>query len=335
MLAFLRDYGLFLLELATFAGLVAGIAWLVASRVARQGSSGAERLQLRRLDDRYRGLARAVQAEVLPPKLRKAQRKANEAEDAARDETDRRRVYVLEFHGDIRASQVASLRDEVSAILAVVRPQDEVLLRLESPGGLVHGYGLAAAQLVRLRERGVKLTAVVDKVAASGGYLMAVVADRIVAAPFAVVGSIGVVAQLPNLHRWLQRREIDIELHTAGAWKRTLTVLGENTDEARQKFRDELADTHALFQQFVATYRPQLDLAQVATGEHWYGSRALELGLVDALGTSDDWLMTAAIDATVLELKVRSPRSLGERLGVAAAEASERVLERLARKPLP
>lgn len=335
MTSFLRDYGLFLLELTTLIVATAAIVWLIASRLGRRALRTEERLQLRRLDDRYRALTRAVQAEVLSPKQLKGQLKRDKADDAARSEKDRRRIYVLAFDGDLRASQVASLRDEVSAVLTVARPQDEVLLRLESPGGLVHGYGLAASQLVRLREHGVKLTVVVDKVAASGGYLMAVVADRIVAAPFAVVGSIGVVAQLPNLHRWLQRREIDIELHTAGPWKRTLTMLGENTEEARHKFREELAETHDLFKRFVATYRPQLDLAQIATGEHWYGTRALELGLVDALGTSDDWLMTAAREATVLELRLRSPRSWGDRIGVAAAEVGERLLERMARRPLP
>jgi serine protease SohB len=189
------------------------------------------------------------------------------------------------------AHEVGALREEITAVLTLVKPEDQVVLRLESPGGVVHGYGLAASQLQRLRDKQVPLTVAVDKVAASGGYMMACVADKIVAAPFSIIGSIGVVAQIPNFNRFLKSKEIDIELHTAGQFKRTLTLLGENTEEGRQKFRESLNETHDLFKGFVHQMRPQLDIEQVATGEHWYGSQALEKGLVDAVGTSDELLL--------------------------------------------
>ncbi len=201
------------------------------------------------------------------------------------------RVWVLDFKGSMDAHEVNSLREEITAVLAAFKPQDQVVLRLESPGGVVHGYGLAASQLQRLRDKKIPLTVTVDKVAASGGYMMACVADKIVSAPFAIVGSIGVVAQMPNFNRFLKNKDIDIELHTAGQYKRTLTFLGENTEEGREKFREELNETHQLFKDFVKRMRPSLDIEQVATGEHWYGQQAVEKGLVDEINTSDDVIL--------------------------------------------
>jgi serine protease SohB len=223
-------------------------------------------------------------------------------------------VFVLDFHGDMMASAVASLREEISAVLQVARDGDEAMLRLESAGGAVEGYGLAASQLARLRERKIPLTVAVDKVAASGGYLMACVGDRILAAPFAVVGSIGVVGQLPNFNRLLKKHDVEYELHTAGEFKRTLTLFGENTDEGRAKFRETLEDAHALFKAYIAQYRPQVELARVATGEHWFGTRALELKLVDRISTSDDWLLERSKAADLLELRYRRHRPWLERV---------------------
>jgi len=217
--------------------------------------------------------------------------------------SDRERVFLLRFAGDIRASAVDSLREEITAVLQIARPRkDRVLLVLDSPGGVVPGYGLAAAQLTRLRDAEIELTVAVDRVAASGGYMMAAVANRIVAAPFAIVGSIGVVAQLPNINRMLKKHDVDIELHTAGEYKRTLTILGENTDEGREKFKQDLEQTHALFKQFLSRYRPGLDMDKVATGEHWLGQDALALNLVDAIATSDDLILAEVNQADVYEL---------------------------------
>ncbi len=233
------------------------------------------------------------------------------------------RTFVLRFHGDIRASAVEALREEVSAVLQVGEPgHDRVLLVLDSPGGVVPGYGLAAAQLARLRTAGIELVAVVDRVAASGGYMMAAVANRIVAAPFAIVGSIGVVAQLPNIHRLLKRNDIDGELHTAGQYKRTLTLMRENTQAGREKFPEELEQTDVLVEDFLNRYRPQLDLEKLATGEHWYGEDALELGLIDEIGTSDDQILAAVDQGEAFEIvQPIKKRGLLGRLSASAQSA--------------
>ncbi|MFT5121360.1 MAG: serine protease SohB, partial [Psychrobacter glaciei] len=199
---------------------------------------------------------------------------------------DKSQVFVLDFDGDIKATAVKHLREEISTLISAANKGDEVVVRLESGGGLVHGYGLAAAQLVRLKDAGLKLTVCVDKVAASGGYMMACVADKVVAAPFAIIGSIGVVSQLPNFHKWLKNHDVDYEMFTAGDYKRTVTVFGENDAEDRAKYQEELEQTHELFKHFVNNYRPTLDVAKVATGEHWYGEDALKLNLIDSLQTS-------------------------------------------------
>ncbi len=224
------------------------------------------------------------------------------------------RVYVLNFVGDIQASALDALRQEVTSVLTVARPSDEIVVKLESGGGMVHSYGLAASQLQRIREKGIPLTATIDKVAASGGYMMAAVADKILAAPFAVVGSIGVVAQVPNVHRLLKKHDVDVELITAGEYKRTLTTLGENTDEAREKFTEQLEDVHQLFQEHVIAYRDTLDIKQVATGESWYGQRALDVNLIDRLVTSDSYLVERADECEVYQLRWQVQKKPLERL---------------------
>ena len=228
--------------------------------------------------------------------------KQGQAEVAPKLEGQKDRTFVIHFDGDTAASGVDFLSVEISAVLTMAGPDDEVVICLESPGGMVHSYGLAASQMMRIRTQGIPLTAIVDRVAASGGYLMAAVANKILAAPFAVIGSIGVVAQIPNLHRLLKKNDVDVEVLTAGKYKRTLTLLGENTDEGREKFREELEDVHALFQEFVAENRPELDIETVATGEAWYGKRALELNLVDGLATSDEYLIELCETRDVFEV---------------------------------
>lgn len=322
MIEFLTEYGLFLAKTLTLlAGILGLVVGLAATLRAARGQSGQDHLEVRNLNERYRQMADALNVELLTPDEYKQQRKVRESE--CKDQAKRRkkaqqparpRVFVLSFRGDLHAHAVETLREEISALLQVSRPQDEVLVRLESEGGLVHAYGLAASQLARIKARPLQLTVAVDKVAASGGYLMACVADRILAAPFAVLGSIGVVAQIPNFNRLLKRHDVDLELHTAGEYKRTLTLFGENTEAGRAKFREELQETHDLFKAFVGEHRPQLDLARVATGEHWFGARALDLKLVDRLQTSDDYLLQRAGDADLYELHYRKHRALGERL---------------------
>ena len=255
----------------------------------------------------------------LKKRLAKKAKKALKDKARSKDGHKDKRVFVLDFDGDLKASGVKHLREEISTLISAANKGDEVVVRLESGGGLVHGYGLAAAQLVRLKESGLTLTVCVDKIAASGGYMMACVADNILAAPFAVIGSIGVVSQLPNFHKWLKNHDIDYEMFTAGDYKRTVTVFGENDDEDRAKYKEELEQTHTLFKHFVNTYRPKLELDKVANGDHWYGEDALHLNLVDELKTSDAYLLELMENHEVYALHSRQKPTLAEKLGFAGA----------------
>jgi serine protease SohB len=328
MSEFLFQYGLFLAKALTWVAAIAIVAVVLANLVHQLRAHAGDHLEVKNLNHRFRDLADGVKHALLPPDQWKQERKAHKAEDKARAKAAlaggaaaRPRIFVLDFDGDLQASPVASLREEISALLQVARAGDEAVLRLESAGGVVHGYGLGASQLRRVRDAGVKLTVAVDKVAASGGYLMACVADRILAAPFAVVGSIGVVGQMPNFNRLLKKHEIDYELHTAGEHKRTLTVFGENTEAGREKFRETLEDAHALFKAFIQQNRPQVDIAKVATGEHWFGTRALALRLVDELKTSDDYLLERSKACDLYELRYRRHKGFVERIAGSFARA--------------
>ena len=251
-------------------------------------------------------------------KTEKKRQKQQEKEAKNNPESDKSRLFVLEFEGDVKASQVEELRKEVSALLLMSKPKDEVLLKLESPGGMVTGYGLAASQLKRIREKGLQLTIAVDKVAASGGYMMACVGSQILAAPFAVVGSIGVVAQVPNFNRLLKKNEVDYKEYTAGDYKRTVSLLGEITAQGEKKFLEQLEDTHVLFKDFVTQNRPQADMKSLGTGEHWYGERAVKLNLVDKIMTSDDYLLEAyKSDRHIYSLKYRKKKNLSEKISEA------------------
>lgn len=306
------EYLLFLAK--TLTVVVAIIAVILAFLSLSRRQREAEGLKVINLNTRLRRAADQVRLALLPKAERKRLVKQRKKESKASKSEQRKRIFVIDFRGDIRASATSSLREEVSALISVAEPGDEVLVRLENTGGLVHEHGLAASQLVRIRECGIPLTVAVDKVAASGGYLMACVADRILAAPFAIVGSIGVLAQVPNFRRLLDERGIAVEQVKAGRYKRTVSMFGEVTDEDREKLREELEEVHGLFQAMVAKYRPQLDLERVATGEYWYGSRALELELVDALGTSDDWLAQRVGEAEVWKLEWRARKRLMDKL---------------------
>ncbi|MEQ6917416.1 protease SohB [Halomonas aquatica] len=329
----LTDFGMFLAQLLTLV-VVVGLA--VAVFVKLRGETGDRpRLRLEELNESRHLRRRRMQLAASQPGARKGLVKAFRRDDKARTRDGRKgegdvlpTVWVLDFHGDLKASATGRLAEEVSAVLEVAGENDEMVLRLESAGGLVHGYGLAAAELDRLRQAGLTTTVCVDKVAASGGYLMACGADHLRAAPFAVIGSIGVVAQLPNLHRLLKRHDIDVELLTAGRYKRTLTVFGENTEEGRDKFIEDLETTHELFKRHVAERRPGMDIESVATGEIWYGSDALGRGLVDALGTSEAYLVERMQEARVISLKLEQKQKLGDRLGMAVSRGVERSVER-------
>ncbi len=331
-MAFVSEYGMFLLKAITLLIALIVIVRVIARSVGREPTPGEGVLRVKKLNREYQKLGDRIRSRILSKaerkalvKARKAELKAEDRGDAAPEKTPGR-LYVLRFTGDIRASAVESLRQEVTAVLAVAEPGDEVLLRLDSGGGVVHSYGLAASQLDRLKQRDLRLTVAVDRVAASGGYMMACVADRILAAPFAVVGSIGVVATIPNLHRLLKKHDVDVELITAGEFKRTLTVVGENTDADREKFTEQIEEAHALFKDFVARYRPQLDMDKIATGEHWYGTRGAELGLVDEISTSDDFLFTATETRAVYEVHFEPRATVTNRLASFVDASARRLL---------
>lgn len=329
---FFLEYGLFLAKTLTFLVAIFFVLSMVAGMSRR--SQQPETLRVENLNERYRLMTSRLRTAITHKSGIKALRKRLKAQSKAEKElADRPKTFLIEFKGDIKASAVASLREEVTAVLAVAGDDDEVIVRIENPGGVVHEHGLAAAQLIRLRDRGIRVTVAVDKIAASGGYLMACVGDRIVAAPFAILGSIGVIAQLPNFHRLLDEKGIDFEQITAGKYKRTVTVFGENTDEDRAKLKAELEDVHRLFKDVVARFRPQLDLERVATGEHWYGRQALDLGLADELATSDDLLVRAVGDRDLFrvhyELKQPLPKKLMGSVDGVLERGLDRVMERL------
>lgn len=310
MLEFLAQYGLFLAKTLTLVLAIGAVLALIAALVAK-AKDMEEELEVEKLNDKYRDIKSSLQDIMLSKKERKALHKKHKKEV---EDKHHHSIFVLHFEGDLKASGVKSLRETISAILTVATPKDEVVALIDSPGGLVHGYGLAASQLDRIKQSKIPLTTIVDKVAASGGYMMACVGDKILSAPFAVLGSIGVIAQIPNFHRVLEKHDIDLELHTAGQFKRTLTLFGKNTQAGREKFQEELEETHALFKQFVAQHRPQLDIEKVATGEHWYGTDALKLGLVDGIQTSDDYLMSKLKTHAIYEVRFTTKKPLGEKL---------------------
>lgn len=335
---FLTEYGLFLAKIVTFviAAVVVISVVVSAAQKDRGDQDGEGELKIRKLNEKYRKLREAIEARLMSDQQRKVfekarkkkeklEKKASKKKKEESDEdSDRGRVFVLDFDGDIKASDTDPLRRAITAVLSVADPErDEVVIRLESGGGLVHSYGLAAAQLDRIRSKGVRLTACVDKVAASGGYMMACVADRIVASPFAILGSIGVVAQLPNFHRFLKKNDVDFEVLTAGEHKRTLTIFGENTDKGRQKFLEDLEDTHGLFKEYVSERRPDLDIAAVANGDIWFGKRALDVKLIDEIKTSDEYLIEACDRADVVSVSYQRKRTLPEKLGLATSAALE------------
>ncbi len=313
MIEFLADYGLFLLKVIT---VVVGIVAIVVVAASAGRKASHEGLEVENLNKKHASLAESLRSAVSNKDQRKKAAKEKKKKDKAeaKGESARPRSFVIDFKGDLKASEVPSLREEVTAILDVATEHDEVIVRLENHGGVVHEHGLAASQLARIRDHNIPLTVCVDKVAASGGYLMACVATKIYVAPFAILGSIGVIAQIPNFNRLLDSHGVDFEQVTAGKYKRSVTMFGENTDEDRAKLKEELEDVHALFKEAVAKYRPDLDLEKVATGEHWYGTRALDLGLADEILTSDELLGASAETRDIYSVVYKIKQPLQKRL---------------------
>ncbi|MQT30134.1 protease SohB [Pseudomonas sp. FSL R10-1350] len=327
---FLAEYASFLAKTVTLV--VAILVVLVTLAALRgRGRKTAGQLQVSKMNEFYKGLRDKLEQSLLSKDQLKALRKQQAKVDKKQKKQpeEKPRVFVLDFEGDIKASATESLRHEITALLTLATPADEVVLRLESGGGMVHSYGLASSQLARIRQAGIPLTICIDKVAASGGYMMACIGQKIISSPFAILGSIGVVAQLPNVNRLLKKHDIDYEVLTAGEYKRTLTVFGENTEKGREKFQQDLDITHQLFKNFVAEYRPQLEIDQIATGEVWLGVAAVDKLLVDELKTSDEYLSERAKQAQLFHLHYVQRKSLQERVGLAASHSAERVADSL------
>ncbi len=329
---FLSEYGLFLLESMTLVIAILILLFGIFAILNRNKSTGAT-LNINKLNEKYEDIADEMRSEILDKKAFKAYQKeqknkekekekaeetnnknANKNKDSSSNILEKRRTYALKFEGDIRATAVDSLREEISAILTVATPGDEVVVTLESGGGTVTGYGLGASQLQRIRDKKIRLTVCIDQVAASGGYLMACVADQILAAPFAIIGSIGVVMQMPNFHRLLKKHNVDYETLTSGEYKRTMTVFGENTDKGRKKCLEELEEIHTIFKQYIAEHRSQVNVDAIGTGEHWLAKKALELQLIDGLMTSDDYLMKSCENNDVFEVSYERKKDLMEKI---------------------
>jgi serine protease SohB len=288
----------------------------MASKSKEQG-----KLAVTKVNQKYHDTIVNMDQETSTKAALKASKKERQLEKKKEKELakiHKNRLFVLNFQGDIRASAVANLREEITAILLTIKPRDEVIVKLDSPGGIVNAYGLAASQLKRLKDANVKLTVAIDKVAASGGYMMAAVADQIIAAPFSIIGSIGVVVQLPNFNRLLKKHDIDFEQITAGQFKRTLSLFGENTDEGKNKMKEEIHIAHELFKTFIREHRPQVDVDRVATGEYWFAANAMELRLVDKLETSDDYLLQARDRFDIYEIQYKIKRPLSKRISMGA-----------------
>ena len=340
------QYSLFLAETATVVIAILVVLIFILSQ-RRKSSTIAGRLSVKDIsqeyeqvkDDMLMSSMDEVEAKQFNKELKKqkklekkqakqATKKKDSSDENAKSSNAKPKLFVLSFNGSMDAHEVEELRQEITAVLAIIKPEDQVVVKLESPGGVVHGYGLAASQLLRFRTRNIPFTAVVDKVAASGGYMMACTASKIVAAPFAIVGSIGVVAQIPNFNRLLKKHDVDIELQTAGEYKRTLTMFGENTNEGRQKFKQELEETHLLFKDFVKEYRPNIDIEQVATGEHWFATQAKEKGLVDEISTSDDFILSYLDTHKIIAVSYQRKQKLTEKLSKNVVKGMERLFFR-------
>ncbi|OUS32710.1 protease SohB [Thalassotalea sp. 42_200_T64] len=332
---FLYEYGLFFTKVFTFVIAVIAIIAAIAGAAHKQKHKKGE-LEINDLSEQFADVEQYMVEHLLSKDELKQHDKdlKKKLKGEAKAEKDgaieaKPRLFVIDFKGSLDAREVDSLREEISAVLSVATTEDEVLVRVESGGGMVHGYGLASSQLDRIRQQSIPLTISVDKVAASGGYMMACVADKIISAPFAILGSIGVIAQIPNFHKLLKKSNIEFEQLTAGEYKRTLTMFGENTDKGREKFVEELEETHVLFKDFVSEHRPSLDINKVATGEHWFGLKAKELGLVDEIQTSDDYLHNAAKKAKVISVKYSLKKGFAEKFSKAASLSIEQTVNKL------
>jgi serine protease SohB len=345
-LEFLIDYGMFLAKAITIVLSIGVVAGLIAS-AGQKNKKGEKKGKIRvtQINEHIDGLRDTLRASILDKEQlkeiektekkkikaenkRKKKATAKNTEGADNDDSATKRYFVVNFEGNIAADAVESLREEITAILSMATKNDEVILRLESPGGMVHAYGLASSQLLRIKNKNIPLTICVDKVAASGGYMMACLADRLVAAPFAIIGSIGVLVQLPNFYRVLKKYDVDYEIISAGEYKRTLTHFGEITNKGKDKVKEDVENIHQIFKDWVKTYRPSVEIDTIATGETWVGSQAKERYMVDDIKTSDECVIEACETYEVYEIKFEIKKPLQVRLANLLEESANRLISR-------
>lgn len=300
MADFIFTIGIFASKVFIILFLLGGMLTVIALTLSEHKKEKHKKtLEIKDIGQSLKDYGLKIQSTIYCEKQFKKLLKTNKKDDKKNKKNleDPSLVYVLKFKGDIQATRVAFLKEEISILLQIANPKkDEVVLKLNNNGGAVNSHGLAASQLQRLRDAGFNLTICVDEMAASGGYLMACVAHKILAAPFAIIGSIGVLAQMPNFHRLLQKQNIDFEEHHAGKHKRTLTLFGETTDEKRQKLQSQLEEIHTHFKSYITKYRPTLNMDKIATGEYWLGTEAKKLGLIDNIITSDAYILSLLKD---------------------------------------
>ncbi|MDD9960208.1 MAG: protease SohB [Gammaproteobacteria bacterium] len=351
---YLIEYGMFLAKAATIVVAIVIVVGTIAAAGSKQKKAGKKGfLKVTRLNDHLDEMRDAMRETVLDKdhlklahKEEKKQAKADKKDKKAKlkqeqkqkevdgaEDNRKPRVYVLNFKGNIAADAVASLREEITAVISMAENSDEVILRLESPGGMVHAYGLASSQLLRIKNAKIPLTICVDKVAASGGYMMACLADKLVAAPFAIIGSIGVLVQLPNFHKVLKKHDVDYEQISAGEYKRTLSVFGEITQKGRDKVQEDVENIHDIFKSWVKDHRPSIEIDKISTGETWVAMQAKERYMVDEIKTSDECLVAACNDAEVFEVEYEFKKSIQDKLGRVLEESSFKVLSRWFDRP--
>ena len=344
---FIIEYGMFLAKAITIVvsiGLVAGLIASAGQKTKKSGNKG--NIKVTRINDHIDELRDALRISVLGKdelksiekvekkeakefQKKKKKLKKSDVEEGSNDtDANLKKFYVLNFEGNVAADAVCSLREEITAVLSLATPRDEVIVRLESPGGMVHAYGLASSQLLRIKNQKIPLTICVDKVAASGGYMMACLADKLVAAPFSIIGSIGVLVQLPNFHRVLKKYDVDYEMISAGEYKRTLSHFGEITTKGKDKVQEDVENIHRIFKDWVKTYRPSIEIDSIATGETWVGTQAKDRYMVDEIKTSDECIIEACEESEVFEVEFEIKKSIQDKLGNLLEATGERLLNR-------
>ena len=321
----LSNYSLFLIKtLTVLISILLIISFIVNSKKSDRSGSIEIKNVNKELDSIEENIKKNILTKSDFKKFIKAKKKSNKKLE--------KRLFVIDFKGNIRASEIVSLRREVSGVILSCKKGDEVLLRLENSGGTVHEHGLAASQLKRIKDKKIPLTICVDKVAASGGYMMACVANKIIASPFAIIGSIGVLAQVPNFNKLLKDKGINFEQHTAGNYKRTVTMFGENTDKDREKLNEQLEEIHLLFKNFITSQRKNIDIEKVATGEYWYGENALSLNLIDEIMTSDEYILSMKEKFEITHIKYKPIKTFSDKISKISSSFTNKAIGSLEQK---